>query len=257
MGELNYNSLHGIGIKQAVAKVLNTIDDYNNIFNENVKDEILDGLPDFLKEQMNPELLTMMVSFSILYMFLPENKYKDRFDKVTLNNVEKFIRQSGDKDKPRISIPKEFQPYILRDLPRKVKENLPVPNWTKNKVYPTFKTVPADKQGEIKNIISDSIKKGENVDVLTKRIVDKIGIKESFAERIADTEIRRARHWAYCQIGKQLGYTKHIFRSYFGRCKICQALDGKIFPIETQVIPDMTHPHCNCSTFIIPSSKKE
>ena len=90
---------------------------------------------------------------------------------------------------------------------------------------------------------------------MTKEMVDKLGVSRRSAKLISETEIRRARHAAYCNIGKQLGYTQKIFRSYFGRCPICAALDRKIFPIDEEVIPAQTHPNCRCATFIIPSSR--
>ena len=235
--------------------LLDQSEDFNLDFTKWIEQEIMNNIPDALKESTNPAVMKIMVDFSMLLMFQPDSFYKDKIISITGKELKKYIKQSKDPRMPELKNFEKLQPYVLRDLPRKVRDNMPVPNLKDQELWQDFKTIPKDKQSTVRNIINDVLQKSGNVDEVRRRIIAETGISKGEAERIAVNEVRHARQWAYSKLGQQLGYKTWVFHANPLCCKkICKPLDGKIYPITTLVIPRKTHPNCNCTMFIIASS---
>ena len=266
MVQIDFNELKQKGVKTAILKALETIPGYRNYLLSAIKDEILERLPPEVKKSISPEELQYLIDYSLLYVVFPrdqilkkqvENVNKkvkhdmDKFDKLTPKKLIDFMKMSPGYV-PKFN--KDFQQYVLRDIPRRVKESMPVPNYKMDDIHPIFKTIPADRQTDVKQILLEGIQKGWLSDKIRDEIIQKIGVPESVAETISTNEVRRAHHWAYSQILTQLGWTRKIFHSNPLACPKCKKLDRIEFSSDTAVIPDLTHPNCRCSVFPVAES---
>jgi hypothetical protein len=253
-------------IHSAYAKLYQNNNDFNLDFTNMVKDELIMGIPPELLVTIPAASISLAVSFAILYMFMPRDSEGRRspqvkrsvqekyYDPLSPKRLDQFIKQAPDDDRPRLTGLKKIQPYILRDLPRKIRENMPVPNYETEMVWDKFKSVPDDLQDLTKQIIVEGAKSGADVDEVKNRLMNEVGLSDAKAELLAVNEIRRARHFAYRKVSEQLGFDRQYFHANPIACPICKGIDGNIYPVDVAVIPDLTHPNCDCQTFTIPSS---
>ena len=102
------------------------------------------------------------------------------------------------------------------------------------------------KEQAVRVTIAKGITHGWSKTELINVLVEKHGLSPAKAKLDAVNEIRRANSWAFRKTGYQLGYRYGKFRIHPGACEVCRAMNGALFPLAEDVIPDRTHPFCRC-----------
>ena len=100
------------------------------------------------------------------------------------------------------------------------------------------------KEVAVRKTIATGIRDGWSKKMLTDTLIEKHGLSPAKAKLDAVNEIRRANSWAFRKTAYQLGYRMGKFRVHPGACPICLRMNGRIFPLTEDVIPDRTHPNC-------------
>lgn len=94
--------------------------------------------------------------------------------------------------------------------------------------------------------IAKGITHGWSKTELIKVLMEKHKLSPAKAKLDAVNEIRRANSWAFRKTSYQLGYRYGKFRIHPGACDVCRQMNGALFPLTEDVIPDKTHPRCGC-----------
>ena len=102
------------------------------------------------------------------------------------------------------------------------------------------------KEIAVRRTIARGIRDGQTKKQLTESLMEKHGLPEGKAKIAAVNEIRRANSWAFRKTAYQLGYRMGKFRVHPGACEKCKRMNGALFSLTVEVIPDMTHPFCRC-----------
>lgn len=115
-----------------------------------------------------------------------------------------------------------------------------------------------DLKSALQEQVAEGIMEGENYNQISSRITNTFeGVGYTRAKTIAVTELSRVHEKAFSEGGKSLGFEyKQFITSMDDKvCEICagliadrQVFPGKIFPIDEEPIPDLTHPNCRCYT---------
>jgi len=102
------------------------------------------------------------------------------------------------------------------------------------------------KEVAVRKTIAKGIRDGWSKKQLTDTLINKHKLSPQKAKMDAINEIRRANSWAFRKTSYQLGYRMGKFRIHPGACDVCRRMNGALFSLTEEVIPDKTHPNCRC-----------
>lgn len=112
---------------------------------------------------------------------------------------------------------------------------------------------------KIREIVKTGINEGKTMDEIKQEIVDKVGLNEARAYRIARTETTTAFNIGRWEtfLEADVRYVKILNVLDFRTCGFCQEMHGKVMEMSTLeggYLPPF-HPHCRCT--ITPASGEE
>jgi len=145
---------------------------------------------------------------------------------------------------------------ILKDIDTTMYRKKKVVEWTTSYVS-RLKSVSTGKELAIRRTIAHSIQAGMSRAALQQLLVEKFDLTVAVARRIALNEIRRAYNWAYKKTAYELGYRYVQFHAHPTACETCRSFDGRIYSITLRIIPNETHPNCQCWETVVDFKKVE
>ena len=141
----------------------------------------------------------------------------------------------------------EIDKSFLVDVDSTENRKRKILEWELNNVS-QLKSVPKSKERAIRLSIAEGINKGWSRREGTKILMERHGLTGHTAKLAWVNELRRGYRWAFRKTGYENGFRYQKFRVHPTACPICMAMNGQVYPIEWDLIPDKTHPFCECWT---------
>jgi SPP1 gp7 family putative phage head morphogenesis protein len=130
-----------------------------------------------------------------------------------------------------------------------------------NQIMSYFRNYMTMKGDGLGNAVSDVLVKGlsegQSQTEISNKIEDELGIATERAKLIVDTELSRYASRMYADLSRAAGRDTVVWNVTDDdiTCEICVDLDGQEFPIEQDVLPNLSHPRCRC--FLTSKIKEE
>lgn len=115
----------------------------------------------------------------------------------------------------------------------------------------------AELKVELDRLLTRMISQGGNPNVMARELRDKFGVAKAQAERLMRTESAHVQAGIQKDSYKAVEIEEYEFIAEPTACKICLALDGKVFEVDEMssgMNAQPMHPNCRCSTAPFASS---
>ena len=114
--------------------------------------------------------------------------------------------------------------------------------------FRNYMTMKGDGLGSaVNDVLARGLSEGQSQTEIANKIEDELGVARDRARLIVDTELSRYASRMYQDLSKAAGRDTVVFRAGANACeKVCMPMDGQEFPVSANIIPDQTHPRCEC-----------
>ncbi|MBW9222116.1 phage head morphogenesis protein [Methanothermococcus sp. SCGC AD-155-C09] len=186
-------------------------------------------------------------------------EFMDTYNKITVDNYEElnkgldeYFKDTNNSIKSDID---EAINSVITGTGLQIDTNSDAVKFVKNYTFDLCKKLTENQKNRLRNIIVSEINTVGDTNI-TQRIMDTLKTTKADAQRIVETELRRAKTWSENEYYKKYAeehkdkykvYVKIVSRGDKRVCEICKSYRGKEWEInEAPVIPPI-HPRCRCT----------